>query len=44
MSLGGKSRRGGSCPIGVESLGRLGRVDVVEVGLTKRVSPGVGEV
>ena len=44
MSLGGKSRRRGSCPIGVESLGRLGRVDVVEVGLTKRVSLRVGEV
>ena len=44
MSLGGKSRRGGSCPIGVESLGRLGRAEVVEVGVAKRVSLRVGEV
>ena len=41
---GGNSRRGGGCPIGVVSLGRLGRVDVVEVGLAKRVSLRVGEV
>ena len=43
MSLGGKSRRG-SCPIGVESLGRLGRAEVVEVGVASKVFLRVGEV